>query len=172
MSGGGIGGFIIGVTPIGGGGATPPAPSNKPTTFVAGKFLIGISNEAVPEQFIAPCGLTTKGFNQTVNLQEWGAPDRNNPDAPAPIGRSVVTRTAEITGSGVLAGEAFGTWQQWYDRATPKRCRLYPMGSDQGYYSGTFILSAFQMAVSRGQKVNVDLSMLSAGAYAWIPLPS
>jgi hypothetical protein len=139
----------------------------KATTTPFGQFLIKIGNGASPEVFAAPCGLTTKGFNQTANMQETSVPDCDDPDAPAYVERAVDTISSEITGSGVMATEAFPTWQAWFDSAASKNCRVYPNGSSGGYYEGLFALSAFNLTVQRGQKVNVDVTMTSDGEYTW-----
>lgn len=139
----------------------------KPTTHTFGEFLVEIESGDSPGVFYAPCGLTTKGFNQTANTQETSVPDCDNPDAPAYIERAVDTITAEVSGSGVLAEEAFPVWQEWFDSAASKSVRIYPMGGSKGYYGGNFILSAFNMTVQRGQKVNVEVTLQSDGQAIW-----
>lgn len=140
----------------------------KPTTSAFSQFLIKIGDGASPEVFGAPCGLTSKGFNQTANTQETSVPDCDDPDAPAYIERAVDTLSAEITGSGVLAKEAHDdVWQPMFDAAVSKNCRIYPFGLANGYYEGKFVLTAYGNAVQRGQKVNVDITLSSDGQFAW-----
>ena len=74
----------------------------KATTTTFGSFLIKLGDGASPEVFAAPCGLTTKGFNQTANVQETSVPDCADPDAPAYIERAVDTISSEIT---AMAGQ-------------------------------------------------------------------
>lgn len=139
----------------------------KPTTHTYGEFLIMIESADSPGIFVAPCGLTTKAFNQTANTQETSVPDCDLPDAPAYVERAVDTISAEISGSGVLAEEAFDTWQVWFDSAAARTCRVYPMGQSGGFYEGDFVLTQFNTPVQRGQKVNVDVTMQSDGQYIW-----
>lgn len=139
----------------------------KATTVAFGSFLVKIGDGASPEVFTAPCGLTSKGFNQTASTQETTVPDCADPDAPAYVERAVDTISAEITGSGVLATEAFTTWQAWFDSAAAKNFRVYPKGASGGYYSGAGILTAFNNKVDRGQKVNVDVTIQTDGEYTW-----
>jgi hypothetical protein len=139
----------------------------KPTTHSFGEFLIEIESDDSPGVYLAPCGLTTKGFNQTASTQETTVPDCDNPDAPAYVERAVDTISTEISGSGVLAEEAFDIWQAWFDSARAKSVRIYPMGASNGFYGGQFILSAFNMQVQRGQKVPVDVTMVSDGQTIW-----
>lgn len=139
----------------------------KPTTHTYGEFLIMIESQDSPGIFAAPCGLTTKAFNQTANTQETSVPDCDNPDAPAYVERAVDTISGEISGSGVLAEEAFDTWQGWFDSAASRTARVYPMGQSGGFYEGSFVLTQFNTPVQRGQKVNVDVTMQSDGQYIW-----
>lgn len=139
------------------------------TTTTFGNFLVKIGDGASPEVFTAPCGLTSKGFNQTANTQKTAVPDCSNPDLPADNSTGVDTIDRSISGSGVLATEAFTTWQAWFDSSASKNVRIYPMGASGGYYSGAFVLTQFNMSVDRGQKVNVEVAMEADGHVTWNP---
>lgn len=139
----------------------------KPTTKKFGSFIIQVESTDSPGVYAAPCGLTTKSFNQTANTNETQVPDCDDPDAPADVERAVVSLSRETSGSGVLATESFSIWQEWYDSAESRICRVYPMGLTGGYYQGAFILSAFNLSASLGDKVSVDLTMQSDGACPW-----
>jgi hypothetical protein len=141
----------------------------KPTTFTFGQFLIQVGDGADPEVFSQPCGFTQKGFNQTANMQETSVPDCDDPDAPAYIERAVDTLSSEVTASGVLAGEAFETYQEWFDSALSRNCRIYLKGQTGGYYAGKYVLSAFNATNQRGQKTNVDITLSSDGQWVWTP---
>jgi Phage tail tube protein len=141
----------------------------KPTTATFGEYSIQLGDGATPtEVFTAPCGLTTKGFTQTANLQKTAVPDCDDPDAPAYNETGVDTIDAEITGTGILAMEAFPTWQNAFFAAGPINCRVYPFGLTAGYYEGAFILSSFKQAVQRGQKVQADITLTADGQYTWV----
>lgn len=137
------------------------------TSTSFGNFLIKLGDGGGPEVFAAPCGLTTKGFNQTANVQETTVPDCSDEDAAAFIERGVDTLSSEISGAGVMTQEAFTTWRAWFLSAASKNCRIYPNGASGGYWQGAFILSAFNLTVNRGQKVEVSVTMQSDGAYTW-----
>lgn len=139
----------------------------KPTTHTFGEFLIMVESADSPGEFYSPCGLTTKGFTQTASTQDTSVPDCDLPDAPAYVERAVDTISAEISGSGILAEEAFPVWQGWFDSAAARTCRVYPMGQSGGFYEGDFILTQFNSSVQRGQKVPVDVTMQSDGQYLW-----
>lgn len=139
----------------------------KPTTRTFGEYLIELESDDSPGVFLQPCGLTTKGFNQTANTQETSVPDCDDPDAPAYVERAVDTISKEISGSGVLTDEAFDIWQNWFDSAASKSVRIYPKGLTGGYHGGQFILTNLNNSVSRGQKVNIDVTMQSDGQTIW-----
>lgn len=139
----------------------------KPTTKKFGDYIIKVGTSQSPDTLGSPCGLTSKGFSQTANAQETQVPDCTNPDAPAYIERGIDTLSGEISGSGIMAVEAFTTWQSWFDAATSRICRIYPMGATGGYYEGLFVLTKFNTSVQLGQKVQVDLTMESDGQFVW-----
>lgn len=139
----------------------------KPTTKRFGEFIIQIESSDSPGVFAAPCGLTTKAFNQTANTNDTSVPDCDDPDAPADVERAVVSLSREISGNGIMATEAFSTWQEFFDDALPKTCRVYPKGLTGGYYEGDFILSGFNLSANLGDKVAVDVTLQSDGACPW-----
>lgn len=141
----------------------------KPTTTTFGNFVVQLGDGGSPETFSAPCGFTNKAFNQTANVQETSVPDCDLPDAPAYVERGVDTQSAEISGTGVMAQEAYATWEAYRSGGVSKNARVYPMGLANGYYQGAFVLTQFNNAVQRGQKVNIDIAMQSDGEYIWNP---
>jgi hypothetical protein len=139
----------------------------KPTTHTFGEFLVLVESADSPGVFLAPCGLTTKGFNQTANMQETIVPDCDDPDAPAYVERAVQSLSSEIPGDGILAEEAFPVWQGWFDSAASRRVQIYPMGQSGGFYSGSFLLSQFNATVARGEKVKAQITLVSDGQWIW-----
>ncbi len=144
-----------------------------PITATFNEFLILVGDGMSPETFAAPCGLTSKGFNQTANTQDTVVPDCDDPDAPAYIERAVVSVSGEITGQGVLAMEAFNeVWEPWFRSTAPMNARVKLNKSHAehgGYYEGSFLLSQFNMTGQRGERVNVSVTMVSNGAITWVP---
>lgn len=143
----------------------------KPTTKRFGDFIVQIESSDSPGVFAAPCGLTSKSFNQTASSNETQVPDCTDPDAAVNVERDVVSLSREISGSGVMATESFSVWQEWYDSADAKTCRVYPMGLTGGYYAGDFILGSFNLAANLGDKVHVDVSLQSDGPCPWTAGP-
>lgn len=142
----------------------------KPTTLTFGKFLIKVGDGADPEVFSAPCGLTTKSFNQTASSQETVVPSCDQPDAPAYVERAIDALSAEISGSGVLAAESIDVWRDFFESGESKNCRVYldvPLADNGGYWQGAFVLTQFNVGAERGKKVSVEVTLQSDGEYTW-----
>lgn len=147
----------------------------QPTTASFGRFYILVGDGGSPELFAAPCGLTSKAFNQTANTQDTTVPDCDDPDAPAYIERAVDSLTSEISGDGVLALEAHdAVWQPWFASAAERNIRIgigsLPDPLVGGYYEGPFLLTGFNMSADRGQKVRGAVTITSSGQWSFIPL--
>lgn len=141
----------------------------KAQTVTFGVFGIKVGDGATPEAFSAPCGLTSKGFNQTASTQETVVPDCDDPDAPAYTERGIDAISGEISGSGVLDKSAFeNVWQPWFVSAAPRNCRIYPSGETGKYYAGSFVLTALNMTADRGQKVTISVTMQNDGEYTLV----
>lgn len=141
----------------------------KPTTKKFSQFLIQLGDGASPEVFTAPCGLTSKGFNQSKSMQETAVPDCDDPDAPSYSEKGVDTISSEISGSGVLAMEALDTWKAFFASTDSKNVRIEIVG--KGYWQGLFHLTTFNITSQRGQKINVDITLQNDGEYIWTASP-
>ena len=138
----------------------------KPTTFKFGEFLIEVGDGASPETFTAPCGLTSRSLNGTAATNDTNVPDCDDPDAPSWLERDVVSLSRDIQGSGVLAGEFFDTWNDWFESADSKHCRVTvgPNASPyQKVFTGSYILSSFQVNSNIGNRVEVSVTLQSDG---------
>lgn len=147
----------------------------QPTTTSFAKFYILVGDGESPENFDAPCGLTSKAFNQTASTQDTIVPDCDDPDAPAFTERAVDALSSEISGDGVLAKEAHDeVWQPWLFSAAPHNVRIglgaIPDVLVGGYYEGPFLLTQLNMSADRGQKVRGAVTILSAGEWEYIPV--
>lgn len=146
----------------------------KPTTATFGKFVVKVlkigGDPTADGDYITPCGLTAKGFNQKATMGETVVPYCDDPDAPADVERAVLSNTRELTGSGVLAMEARSTWQKFYDNGVSRTCRVYldlPLANSGGYWQGLMVLETFNIKAERGKKIDVDVTLQSDGAMPW-----
>lgn len=137
----------------------------QPHTYTFGEMLIELGNGLDPETFAAPCGLTTKSFNGQAATNDTNVPDCDDPDAPSWLERDVVSLSRDISGSGVLAEESLEIWDDWFTSALPKNCRISLIDGVNGdrVWSGSYILSGFEITGNKGEKVQVSVTMVSNG---------
>jgi hypothetical protein len=133
---------------------------SKPTTYKFGEFIIEVGNGASPEVFGLPCGLTSKSFAGNANTNDTNVPDCDDPDAMAWLERAVVALSRDITGSGVLAKEFLATWDDWWTSGNSKHARIT---IDPYTWSGSYVLSRFEITGTLGNKVQVNVTMTSDG---------
>lgn len=132
------------------------------TTYPFSKFLVKVGDGNSPEVFSDPCGLTTKGFTRTANMNDTNIPDCDDPDAPSWLGRDVVSYQAAINGAGVVAKESFDdTWESWWQSAETRNIRVEL--SPDLVWQGPAKLQELAITAERGQKVNMTVNIVSDG---------
>jgi Phage tail tube protein len=132
------------------------------TTYPFSKFLVKIGDGGSPETFSDPCGLTTKGFTRTANMNDTNIPDCDDPDAPSWLGRDVVSYQAAIAGAGVVAQESFDTWESWWNAGVTRNVRI-ELNTEAAWIMPAK-LQEFAITAERGAKVNMTVALVSDGA--------
>jgi predicted secreted protein len=140
----------------------------QPTVLPGTKLLILVGDGASPEVFAEPCGLTTKSFDLAASTNTTLLPDCDNPEAPAWEAKDVNALSATVSGTGVMAVESFQKWNDWFMSAASHNLQIKLDNASLGHYAGTFILSAFKLGGTRGQKVTVDVTLVNDGAVTWV----
>lgn len=142
-------------------------------TFKFSGLKVLIGDGATPtEVFAAPCGLTERSFSLSKELGESQVPDCDDEDAASWTERDVTSKAAEISGQGVLAADALPVWRAFIesDQSKNVHVELHRNGTKIGHWAGKFHLESFQISGSRGERVNVEVSMQSDGACLWVPV--
>lgn len=114
----------------------------RPTTYSAKKLLILLGDGGTPETFAAPCGLTTRGINFSKETNDVTVPDCDDPDLPAWTERAVRTLSATVSGSGILAAEAFETWREAFLATDAVNARIKiddTLVNGGGYFAGAVV---------------------------------
>ena len=146
----------------------------KPITVAASKMIVKLGDGATPtEVFTAPCGMTTKGLNITKNTNEVNVPDCDDPDAPVWVERGVVSMSAEISESGILAMESLEDWLTFLDSTISRNVQVWldvPASEHGGHWNGKFLLTGFNVTAEQGNKVQAAVTMQSDGPVAWVPV--
>lgn len=139
----------------------------QPTVIAGTKLLLLVGNGASPEVFAEPCGLTTKAFDLSASTNTTLIPDCADPEAPAWESTDINALSAQGSGNGVMSTESFDTWNDWFLSGEGKNMHIKLDHASLGYYSGSFKLTSFKLAGTRGNKVLVDLSFKNDGAVIW-----
>ncbi|GAA0262602.1 hypothetical protein LNAOJCKE_5181 [Methylorubrum aminovorans] len=127
---------------------------------------------ATPGTYGAPCGLTERSLTLTKETNDTTTPDCDNEDAAAWVERDTVSKSATISGEGVMARESIARWQAAYESDAPISVRVERAGSAAtggGYYLGLFHLTSFEQSATRGERATVSIEMSSSGPIAWTP---
>jgi predicted secreted protein len=140
----------------------------KPTVIAGTKLLLLVGNGAGPEVFAEPCGLTTKSFDMSASTNTTLIPDCDDPEAPAWESTDVNGLSASGSGTGVMSTESFAVWNDWFLSAQGKNMQIKLDHASLGHYAGSFKLTSFKLAGTRGNKVTVDLSFKSDGEVVWV----
>ncbi len=137
------------------------------TTFRFSEFLILVGDGASPEEFSAPCGLTSRGFNRTAETNSTNVPDCADEDLPTWQQNDVVALNWSLSGEGVMADEAKDVWEAWFNSGAARNVRI-SLGPDEtaDVWEGRAILSTFNISGERGSRVTVSVEMTGDGQVA------
>lgn len=142
----------------------------QPTVLPGTKLIILVGDDASPESFSEPCGLTTKSFTLNATTNSTLLPDCADPEAPAWEAKDVNSLSAEVSGSGVMAVESFMTWWNWFNSADLRTCKIELNDSALGYWLGEFIITKLAYGGERGKKVTLDITLVNSGALTFVEL--
>jgi hypothetical protein len=146
----------------------------KPTVLPGTALLILIGDGASPEVFAQPCGLTSNKVSIKAATNSTVVPWCDAPAAAAWESKDVNSLSMSASGSGVMAKESFDIWNDWALSGEPKNAQIKiddNKGNYLGYYSGTFVLSSFDLTGTRGEKITVDVSLDNDDIVVWVPAP-
>lgn len=137
-----------------------------------GDIAVLIGDDATPEVFTAPCGLTELTETTNVETNTTNIPDCNNVDIASWLAIDEVSRQKVVSGNGMLSQEYFAEWNAWDLAGGTKNIRvLYDIsaGNGGGYLEGPAVLTTFEKTGSRGSKWTVSVGMTFDGKPTWVP---
>ncbi len=141
----------------------------KPTTDTFSNFKIYLGNGASPEVFASPCGFVNKALNLTAATSDTLIPDCDNPEDPAWTESGITSKSATVTGAGVMAEESYETWRAFWDDGVAKNIRVE---KNLGYWEGPALCTDLGESValgSDGNKIQLSVSLKNASAWTWVP---
>ncbi|KQT08527.1 hypothetical protein ASG40_11655 [Methylobacterium sp. Leaf399] len=142
------------------------------TTVPFSGVSVKLESATVPNTFVAPCGLTERSVSFTKETNDTTVPDCENEDAAAFVERDVVSKSASISGEGVMARESIARWRAAYESDLPVKVRVDIAGTAAlggGNYTGLFHLTSFEIGATRGERCTVSIEMQSTGSFPFTP---
>ena len=136
----------------------------QPTTARFGKFRVKLGNDNSPNEYVAPCGFTSKSLTLTKNLTEVNLPDCDDPDAVAWVGRDAASLSAAVNGEGVLAAESVEVWLNAMEsvESVPVLIEIeFPSKTIE--WEGRMHIATFTPSADQGGRVTVTVEMQSDG---------
>lgn len=132
-------------------------------------YRVLLGDGGSPENFATPCGFTERAFTLSKEMGESNVPDCADEDGASWIERDVVSKSAEISGQGMLDIVALATWQNFFDTDASRTARveIWRNGAKVGHWQGLFHMETFETTGTKGERVSVSVAMQSDGAVAW-----
>lgn len=143
----------------------------RPSTIKGSRFLLELGDGGSPEDFDAPCALTTKGINFSATTNDTNVPDCDDPDAATWTERVISSLSAGVTGSGTLALESLSTWRAWFISALEKNIRVRIVDDNDvqpGYFAMSAVLTTFNLGANQGELATIEIGADSNGAVTWV----
>ncbi len=138
-----------------------------PETVSWDEFVVMLGDGATPENFTAPCGMTSRGFNRTASTGETEVPDCDDETLPSVTFRTLNALSAEISGSGVLALGSLPLWENFYNAGVAVNAKVIldkTLAEGGGYWILPMLLTTFNITGKKGEQALLDITLTSAGA--------
>jgi len=144
----------------------------KATVIKSGHALVFIGDNANPIVYKTPCGFTSRSISLSKSLNETRIPDCDDPDAPDWIERDVTSLSMSISGEGVLAENSVSTWVEAFKSSAPLNVKVeWKFPTKKITYTGKMHLESFEVGISNGETVSVNVSMQSSGEMSSVEVP-
>lgn len=136
----------------------------KPTTTRGGKIRVMLGNDASPQVFSAPCGLSQRSITLSKGLNEVQIPDCDNPDEVTWTGRDASSLSISISGEGVLASESIVTWVEAWEDVESVDVRVEVEFPVTTYiWTGKMHVETLEIGANNGERATISVSMQSDG---------
>lgn len=132
----------------------------KATTIRFSEFLILLGNGESPEDFVAPCGLTSRGFTRVAETSDTNVPDCDDEDLPSWLERDTVSLAWSLSGEGVVAEESLDEWEAFYEQLASRNLRI---AIGDRLYQGAGKLTNFAITGERGTRVQLSVEIAGDG---------
>lgn len=142
------------------------------TTLPFSGVKVLLESPSTPNTFIAPCGLKERSFTLTKETGETVIPDCDDEAAAPFVIRDSVSRSASISGQGLIARESLGLWRAAYHNDDAIRCRIELAGTAAqggGFWLGSFHLTSLEVGATWKERCTISIEMQSTGTVSFTP---
>lgn len=127
-----------------------------------------------PETFTPLCGFTSLELTVNIETNSTNVPDCDDPDLPAWLRSSEVSKQMQLGGNGVIDVNALNEFKRWIMEGGEKRFRWLTDGDENpesnGYWEAPGILSAYGQTAERGLEWNQSTTILLNGRPTYVDL--
>ena len=136
-------------------------------TIKFGEQMLLWGDGANPETFTPLCGFTSLELTVNIETNSTNVPDCDDPDLPAWLKSSEVSKQMQLGGSGVIDANALNAFNDWILQGGEKNFRWLTNSVESpeanGYWAAPGILSAYGQTGERGQEWNQSTTILLNG---------
>lgn len=142
----------------------------KGTSASGRQMLIKLGDAGSPEEFSAPCGVTSRGLEQTLEVNASTSPDCDNPAAVPYQEQEPVSRSWGAPISGRVLKEAWPRWQEFHaaDDATNVEIDLPFADGTVFRYTGAAYLTGLTFTGEDGDKVTFEATLTGHGPLIFV----
>jgi hypothetical protein len=147
--------------------------ANRPRTRRFGDFRVYIDTtpESNTPTFEMPCGFLSKSLELSATSGETEVPDCDDPDGAVWTERDLRSRSARVSGQGVMAMESYADWRAFFLGAASRLVRVEfndTAANGGGYWQGrAWVTTLNHGSGNRGEKLTLNIDMTSDGEWAW-----
>lgn len=143
-------------------------------TLKFGEQLLLWGNGSSPQTFTPLCGFTSLELTVNIETNSTNIPDCDDPDLPAWLKSSEVSKQMQLGGNGVIDTNALEEFKNWIMDGGEKSFRWLTNSADHpesnGYWEAPGILSAYGQTGERGQEWNHSTTILLNGRPEYVKL--
>lgn len=136
-------------------------------TIKFGEQVLLWGDGLTPETFTPLCGFTSLELTVNIETNSTNVPDCDDPDLPAWLISSEVSKQMQLGGSGVIDADVLDAFNDWILNGGEKNFRWLTNSAKNptanGYWEASGILSAYSQTGERGQEWNESATILLNG---------
>lgn len=149
--------------------------ANPAQTIKFGEQQLLIGDNATPEVFGAPCGITSLTKSTSTNTSDIDIPDCDDPDLVIWLGVDEVSKRMTLTFSGTVAQQSLALWQEWELNGGFRNVRWFRNLTNlalRGYLAGPALLTEFEETSEARGRYTFSGTIIFDGQPTWTAVPA